>query len=57
MVEIFEMVRGEGFRVQVKGLDFDGSWMDVDEGGCVDLLVGRLEVQVFYFFNNIEIIC
>lgn len=57
MAEIPETVRGEGSRAQAKGLDFDGSWMDADEGGCADLLAGSSEAQVFYFLNNTEIIC
>ena len=57
MVEIPEMVRGEGFRAQAKGLDFDGSWMAADEGGWAALRAGSSEVRVFYFLRNIETIC
>lgn len=57
MVEIPEMVRGEGFRAQAKGLDFDGSWMAADEGGWAALLAGSSEAWVFYFLSNIETIC
>lgn len=56
MIQIPEMVRGEGSRAWTKRLGFDESWMTADEGGWADQLAGGSEAQVFYFLNNTEIV-